>query len=58
MIYVALLRGINVGGNNLVDMKKLKTTFESIGFRNVVRLMQLYALMLVVGIPMTLCFAR
>ena len=36
MIYVALLRGINVGGNNLVDMKKLKTTFESIGFRNVV----------------------
>lgn len=58
MIYVAMLRGTNVGGNNLVDMKKLKTTFESIGFRNVVRLMQLYALMLVVGIPMTLCFAR
>ncbi len=58
MIYVAMLRGTNVGGNNLVDMKKLKTTFESIGFRIVVRLMQLYALMLVVGIPMTLCFAR
>lgn len=36
MIYVALLRGINVGGNNPVDMKKLKTSFESIGFRNVV----------------------
>ncbi|MHC1732270.1 MAG: DUF1697 domain-containing protein [Bacteroidales bacterium] len=36
MIYVALLRGINVGGNNLVDMKRLRTTFESIGFRNVV----------------------
>ena len=36
MIYVALMRGINVGGNNKVDMKKLKATFESIGFRNVV----------------------
>jgi len=36
MIYVALLRGINVGGNNKVDMKKLKATFEEIGFRNVV----------------------
>ena len=36
MIYVALLRGINVGGNNKVDMKKLKTTFESLGFNNVV----------------------
>jgi uncharacterized protein (DUF1697 family) len=36
MIYVALLRGINVGGNNPVDMKKLKASFESIGFRNVV----------------------
>ena len=36
MIYVALLRGINVGGNNKVDMKKLKTTFESLGFTNVV----------------------
>lgn len=36
MIYVALLRGINVGGNNKVDMKKLKTTFEELGFTNVV----------------------
>lgn len=36
MIYVALLRGINVGGNNKVDMKKLKATFESLGFTNVV----------------------
>ena len=35
MIYVALLRGINVGGNNKVDMKKLKTTFESLGYTNV-----------------------
>lgn len=35
MIYVALLRGINVGGNNKVDMKKLITTFEMLGFKNV-----------------------
>jgi uncharacterized protein (DUF1697 family) len=33
--YVALLRGINVGGNNKVDMKKLKAVFASIGFQNV-----------------------
>ncbi|MBA3732990.1 DUF1697 domain-containing protein [Patescibacteria group bacterium] len=31
MIYVALLRGINVGGNAKVEMSKLKATFESIG---------------------------
>jgi uncharacterized protein (DUF1697 family) len=36
MIYVALLRGLNVGGNNKVEMKKLKTTFELLGFTNVV----------------------
>lgn len=31
MIYVALLRGINVGGNNKVDMKELKKVFEEAG---------------------------
>ncbi|HLW62382.1 MAG TPA: DUF1697 domain-containing protein [Flavobacterium sp.] len=36
MIYVALLRGINVGGNNKIEMKKLKSTFESLGFNHVV----------------------
>lgn len=36
MIYIALLRGINVGGNNKVDMKKLKISFEELGFTNVV----------------------
>lgn len=36
MVYVALLRGINVGGNNKVEMEKLKTTFELLGFTNVV----------------------
>lgn len=35
MKYVALLRGINVGGNNRVDMKKLKAVFESLSCSNV-----------------------
>lgn len=35
MIYIALLRGINVGGNNKVEMKKLKSSFEKLGFTNV-----------------------
>ena len=35
MTYVALLRGINVGGNRKVDMKRLKVTFESCGFADV-----------------------
>ncbi len=33
--YVALLRGINVGGNNKVEMSKLKKVFEKLGFSNV-----------------------
>lgn len=35
MIYVALLRGINVGGNNKVEMKRLKLLFEDLGYKNV-----------------------
>lgn len=35
MIYLALFRGINVGGNNKVEMKKLKATFESLGLIHV-----------------------
>jgi uncharacterized protein (DUF1697 family) len=34
--YVALFRGINVGGNKKVEMLKLKTIFESLGFLNVI----------------------
>ena len=34
--YVALLRGINVGGNNKIEMAKLKSGFESLGHTNVV----------------------
>jgi uncharacterized protein (DUF1697 family) len=36
MVYVALLRGINVGGNNKIDMKVLKKTFERLGMKSVV----------------------
>lgn len=35
MIYVALLRGINVGGRNKIDMKELKRTFERVGMKSV-----------------------
>ncbi len=35
MKYIALLRGINVGGNNRVVMSELKDCFESIGFTDV-----------------------
>lgn len=33
--YVALLRGINVGGSNKVEMAKLKQTFERLSFAGV-----------------------
>ena len=36
MVYTALLRGINVGGKNKVDMKILKKSFEQAGMKNVV----------------------
>jgi uncharacterized protein (DUF1697 family) len=35
MKYVALLRGINVGGNSTVSMSILKETLSNISFRNV-----------------------
>jgi uncharacterized protein (DUF1697 family) len=35
MKYVALLRGINVGGNNKVSMKQLVTALEQAGFSDV-----------------------
>ena len=35
MKYVALLRGINVGGNNKIAMAVLKASFESAGFTDV-----------------------
>jgi uncharacterized protein (DUF1697 family) len=35
MIYVALLRGINVGGNSKIEMNRLKALFESLGLEDV-----------------------
>ena len=34
-IYVALLRGINVGGKNRIKMSDLKSTFETVGLHRV-----------------------
>ncbi len=33
--HLALLRGINVSGHNMIKMEALKTTLENIGFKNV-----------------------
>jgi uncharacterized protein (DUF1697 family) len=38
--YVALLRGINVGGNNLIKMAALKACFEEQGLQDVVTYIQ------------------
>jgi uncharacterized protein (DUF1697 family) len=38
--YVALLRGINVGGSNLIRMVALKACFEAAGFRDVATYIQ------------------
>lgn len=35
MNYVALLRGVNVGGKNKVSMSELKVCFEDLGYQNV-----------------------
>lgn len=40
MRYLALLRGINVGGNNLIRMADLKACFEGMGFSDVVTYIQ------------------
>src|SRR4051812_45806524 len=37
---VALLRGINVGGNNLIKMAALKASFEGMGFEDVATYIQ------------------
>jgi len=36
MKYVALIRGINVGGNSMIKMADLKKAFEKSGFTNVI----------------------
>jgi len=35
MRYIALLRGINVGGNTMIKMSELKTGLETVGLENV-----------------------
>ena len=35
-VFVALLRGVNVGGNNMISMSSLKKSFETLGFTDVV----------------------
>ena len=34
-VFVALLRGVNVGGNNMIKMSVLKASFERLGFAQV-----------------------
>ena len=34
-VFVALLRGVNVGGNNMISMSSLKKSFETLGFTQV-----------------------
>lgn len=38
--YLVLLRGINVGGKNIIKMVDLKACFESMGFSNVITYIQ------------------
>lgn len=35
MVYVALLRGINVGGNSMIPMSRLKAVFDRLSFDDV-----------------------
>jgi uncharacterized protein (DUF1697 family) len=35
-VFVALLRGVNVGGNNMISMSSLKKSFEALGFPHVI----------------------
>ena len=35
MRYIALLRGVNVGGNHKVEMKRLKKMLEHLGYSDV-----------------------
>jgi uncharacterized protein (DUF1697 family) len=35
MVYVALLRGVNVGGSGKIDMKELKAVFDATGMTSV-----------------------
>jgi uncharacterized protein (DUF1697 family) len=49
--YVALLRGINVGGQNLISMIELRTCFEREGFGDVATYIQSGNVLFTVGEP-------
>ena len=34
-VFVSMLRGVNVGGNNKIRMDALRVLYESLGFRDV-----------------------
>ena len=38
--YIALLRGINVGGHKIIKMEQLRKAFEGLGFENVATYVQ------------------
>src|SRR3972149_562241 len=38
--YITFLRGINVGGKNIIKMEELSRIFESFGFKNVTTYIQ------------------
>ncbi|MDX2139550.1 MAG: DUF1697 domain-containing protein [Chloroflexota bacterium] len=40
LVYISLLRGINVGGNKVIKMADLRTLYESLGFAQVQTLLQ------------------
>ncbi len=48
--YIALLRGINVGGKNVIPMKELKTLFEQCGFSDVETYIQSGNVMFISGV--------
>ena len=57
-MYVALLRGINVGGSNLIRMPALKACFEAQGLRNVATYIQSGNVLFAAGRPSQLALTR
>jgi uncharacterized protein (DUF1697 family) len=39
-VFISMLRGVNVGGHNIVKMEALRKLYESLGFKNVQTLIQ------------------
>ena len=40
IVYISMLRGVNVGGHNKVNMQALKAIYESLGLKNAQTLIQ------------------